>query len=98
MHDRRFEWDEDKYDTNLTKHGIRFEEAETVFDDPNAFIGYDLNHSDDEDRFNIIGFSAHYKILIVCHCYKDDGNVIRIISARKATATETKAYGGARRD
>lgn len=98
MHNRVFEWDEDKNDINLKKHGIRFEEAKTVFDDPDAFIGYDFNHSDNEDRFNIIGFCAGYKLLTVCHCYRDSGDVIRIISARKATTIEARAYGGARYD
>ena len=89
----RFVWDEDKYDANVKKHGITFVEAMAVFDDPSALYKHDTEHSDDEDRFIVIGLSSVMRILVVCHCYRD-GDVIRIISARKATKTEIKQYGG----
>ena len=73
---------------------FRFEEAKTVFYDPNAKVIYDPDHSKDEDRFIILGFSNLLRVLVVCHCYKEDGNTIRIISARKATPKERNQYGG----
>ena len=96
MYKKRFVWDENKHDANIRKHGITFPEAVTVFDDPNAVSEYDDEHSDDEDRFIIIGISENMRMLIVCHCYRDDDDNIRIISARKATRPEANQYGGAR--
>lgn len=87
-----FEWDVDKAVLNLKKHGISFDEAKTVFFDERAVIFDDPDHSIDEDRFLILGFSQHPRLLIVSHCIRGDGNVIRIISARKAGKKEAKYY------
>ena len=88
----RFDWDEDKNSINKIKHGISFQDAETVFDDENAVIIYDEYHSVTEERFIIIGLDLLYRELTVCHCYRENENVIRIISARKATGNEIKLY------
>ena len=90
----RFIWDENKHDANIKKHGIDFYEAATVFDDPNAVSAYDVDHSNDEDRFVIIGTSINMRMLIVCHCFRENGNLVRIISARKAKKRESMLYGG----
>lgn len=91
----KFEWSASKAVTNQQKHGISFEEAETVFYDDNAIQFYDESHSQlDEDRFLLLGFSNKSRMLIVCHCEKNDGGVIRIISARKATKKEAQFYKG----
>ena len=87
-----FSWDKTKANSNLIKHKISFEEAKTVFDDDNARLMYDPDHSEDEDRFILLGLSCKLKILTIVHCYKDDENNIRIISARKSTKKETKQY------
>jgi uncharacterized protein len=93
----RFSWDDDKDQGNQRKHGISFREAKTVFFDEQAKIIDDPDHSlDDEDRFIILGVSSHFKFLVVCHCYRDDDDEIRIISARKATQSEQSFYTGAR--
>ena len=85
MFDISFEWDPAKASSNETKHGVTFEEASSVFiDDP--------DHSDYEERFIILGMSRRARMLTVCHCYRQDDSVIRIISARKATKTEERAY------
>ena len=89
-----FIWDEDKNIINISTHKISFEEAKTVFFDPNAKVIYDPDHSIDEDRFIIMGLSRYLNILVVCHCYRENDNYIRIISARKATTKERKQYGG----
>ena len=91
---RTFSWNEEKQRENLKKHGITFLEAATVFDDANALVRNDPDHSHDEDRFIIIGFSERARLLIVCHCYRTNDVVIRIISARKANRKEQKDYGG----
>lgn len=88
-----FEWDSEKAEINLKKHDVSFEEAKTVFYDPNALLIADPEHSEDEDRFIILGISNNSKVLIVCHCYRENDEVIRIISARKATTNEKKQYG-----
>jgi len=90
----KFEWDETKNRINIIKHGVSFKEAETVFDDENALVLFDENHSLNEDRFIIIGMDVFYRELTVCHCYREDGDVIRIISARKATKNEIDRYFG----
>lgn len=95
MRKYRFVWDDNKHESNFNKHGISFEEAATVFKDPNYVEIYDEEHSLEESRFMVIGFSENMRVLTVCHCYRDDGNIIRIISARKATKGEIKIYGGA---
>ena len=87
-----FEWDEDKNRTNIKKHGISFEEAKTVFYDDEALVRDDPEHSEDEERFVILGMSSRANLLIVCHCYRASETVIRIISARKATKNESKFY------
>ena len=88
----RFEWDDRKAAANLKKHGVGFEEAKSVFVDERGKLIDDPDHSEDEDRFVILGLSSALRLLLVCHCYRREGNVIRIISARKATAKESKVY------
>ena len=88
-----FIWDENKADENRRKHKISFKEAQTVFTDPNARMIADPEHSADEDRFVLLGISSGLRLLVVCHCYREDDMVIRIISARKATKQEHKQYG-----
>ena len=88
----RFEWDDQKAVANFKKHGVRFEEAKSVFVDERAKLIDDPDHSEDEDRFVLLGLSSALRLLLVCHCYRSEGNVIRIISARKAIARETKSY------
>lgn len=88
----RFEWDDDKAEVNLEKHGISFEEATTVFYDECALEFFDTNHSEWEDRFLLLGLSTQFKLLLVCHCHREDDEVIRIISARRATKNEAKFY------
>lgn len=87
-----FIWDEKKAYSNVRKHGITFEEAETVFDDCHALRIFDPDHSQDEDRFLILGLSAILRMLVVCHCYRNNDEQIRIISARKATKKEAETY------
>jgi len=87
-----FEWDEEKNKINKIRHGVSFQDAETVFDDENAVLLFDEQHSASEERFTIIGLDLHYRELTVCHCYRENRNVIRIISARKATKNETDLY------
>ena len=91
----RFEWDEEKNRENQRKHGVSFEEARTVFYDDEAIEFYDDEHSEREDRFLLLGVSSRLRILMVCHCLREGGDVIRIVSARKATGTEQKHYPGA---
>jgi hypothetical protein len=88
----RFEWDERKNRSNRTKHGVWFEEAQCVFRDPNARIFHDQEHSEEEDRFILIGMSPAARPLVVVHCYKESDSVIRIISVRKATRKESIFY------
>lgn len=90
MDELYFEWDENKNEINRSKHGLSFEDAKEVFEDDNAILFDDPDHSIGEERFLIIG-SASSKICIVSHCYRND-NVIRIISAREATKNEKKIY------
>ncbi len=87
-----FEWDDTKNGTNQTKHGVSFEEAQAVFFDESAIQFDDPDHSIDEERFLLLGFSQKLKVLVVCHCYRSDESIIRIISARKATQKEQKVY------
>ncbi|MBQ1871169.1 MAG: BrnT family toxin [Lachnospiraceae bacterium] len=87
-----FEWDERKNRTNQEKHGVSFEEARTVFFDDEALLITDPDHSEDEERFIILGFSFEGNVLVVVHCYRANDSIIRIISARKATRTEIKQY------
>lgn len=93
MKELEFEWDDNKALKNKKKHeGITFEEAKTVFEDERAILFDDPDHSIDEQRFIIIGMSYKSRMLVVCHCYREEGNTIRIISARRATKSETRQY------
>lgn len=88
------EWDDSKNRANLKKHGVSFDEAASVFSDENARIIADPDHSDEEDRFVILGMSNRLNLLVVCHCYrKEEDAVIRIISARRADKREQLLYG-----
>jgi uncharacterized DUF497 family protein len=91
MKDIEFVWDKSKALLNKRKHGISFEEAQTVFYDENAIEYFDPDHSETEDRFIMMGFGFKLRILIVCYCTRK-GDVIRIISARKATRNEAENY------
>jgi len=91
MRSLEFEWDERKNRENIRKHGVSFDEAETVFADEHALLIDDPDHSGAENRFILLGLSGNLHTLVVCHCYRR-GSVIRIISARKATARERKEY------
>ena len=90
--DLRFEWDERKNRSNRQKHGVSFEEAQTVFLDDAALLIDDPDHSDDEDRFVLLGLSSSLRTLVVCHCYRKGASIIRIITARKADRSETSLY------
>ena len=87
-----FEWDKNKNRANQKKHHISFEEAKTVFYDENAILFFDEPHSDEEERYILLGQSETSKILIICHCYIEAHSTIRIYSARQATKTEQKSY------
>jgi uncharacterized DUF497 family protein len=87
-----FEWDRKKSISNQKKHGISFEEAQTVFIDENALLIHDPDHSEEEERFILLGMSARLRILVVCHCYRQDDEQVRIISARKAAREEQNKY------
>lgn len=89
----KFDWDPAKAASNLRKHGVSFEEAKSVFYDEFAIQFYDQSHSSDEERFLMLGMSSGARLLLVCHCERDSGGVIRIISARKATQHESSFYG-----
>jgi hypothetical protein len=93
MHSISFVWDEKKAAENFKKHQISFEEALTIFSDPNARMIFDPDRSEAEDRFILLGISSGLRLLVVCHCYREDDKVIRIISARKANKKEQKQYG-----
>ncbi|MEX8518361.1 MAG: BrnT family toxin [Leptothrix sp. (in: b-proteobacteria)] len=90
----KFEWDPEKAAANVKKHHVSFEEAKSVFFDDFAVQFFDENHSAEEDRFLMLGLSSGSRLLIVCHCERDQGRVIRIISARKATKRESAFYRG----
>ena len=92
MADIGFEWDQGKSAANKRKHGVSFEEAATVFSDERALLLSDRAHSDEEDRFVLLGLSTSLRTLVVCHCYRKGDRIIRIISARKATQTERTQY------
>jgi uncharacterized DUF497 family protein len=96
LYDHLFNWDTDKNLSNIEKHGVPFKEAATVFLDTSAAVIDDEDSYHDEERFNIIGISGNLRLLMVCHCYRKHDEVIRIISARKATKSEEKYYGGAK--
>ena len=92
MDEIRFDWDKYKDVLNKKKHGVSFEEASTVFYDEDALEFYDPDHSEDEDRFIMLGLSFKTRVLVVCYCIKESGSTIRIISARRATKYEAKRY------
>jgi len=87
-----FEWDEGKSSANKKKYGVSFEESQPVFFDEDAIEYDDPEHSDEEDRFILVGRSYQLRILVVCHCFRRSSSVIRIISARKATRRERRAH------
>ena len=88
----RFEWDESKNKKNIRKHGVSFEEAQSVFFDEQALLIADPEHSEIEDRFVLLGLSAKLRLLLVCHCFEADDARIRIISCRKASKKESNWY------
>ena len=88
----RFTWDPRKAAQNLTKHRVSFAEAQTVFEDDDALLIADPDHSADENRYILLGLSGALRVLVVVHCERENGEVIRIISARKATKAEQFAY------
>jgi len=88
----RFEWHPKKSASKRREHGVSFEEAVAVFYDDRALLIADPDHSDDEDRFVPLGLSSALRLLVVCHCDREDDEIIRIISARKATASERQQY------
>jgi uncharacterized protein len=92
MEDIRFEWDSRKNLSNQRKHGVSFEEARTAFLDENARLIADPDSSQDEDRFILLGLSIRLRLLVVCHCYRENDRVIRLISARKADPSERCDY------
>ena len=91
----QFEWDEAKAAANLKKHQVSFEEAQSIFFDEFGVQFFDDDHSSGEDRFLMLGMSSRAKLLIVCHCERNHGATVRIISARKATKRESAFYRGA---
>lgn len=90
----QFEWAPAKAAANLRKHKVFFDAARSVFYDELAVQFFDEEHSDSEDRFLMLGMSSHGRLLLVCHCELERGEIVRIISARRATATEAKFYPG----
>jgi uncharacterized DUF497 family protein len=92
MGDVRFEWDARKSRANKKKHGVSFEEARTGFLDEHARVISDPENSDDEDRFVLLGLSVQLRVLVVCHCYRERDQVVRIISARCADPSERRQY------
>lgn len=92
MDELHFEWDKQKDKANIKKHGISFDDARSVFYDEKAIQFFDPDHSDDEDRFILLGISFKLKVLVVCHCFRESDRVIRIISARKADGDEEQEY------
>lgn len=90
----KFEWDPSKAAANLKKHRIAFDEAKSVFYDEFAVQFFDEEHSLDETRFLMLGMSSGAKLLIVCHCEREHGEIVRIISARRATKRESAFYQG----
>jgi uncharacterized DUF497 family protein len=92
MSSLRFEWNEKKNAANRRKHGISFAEAKTAFLDEDARVIPDPEHSDEAERFVLLGLSISVRVLVVCHCYRQGGDVVRIISARKADRDEIEQY------
>lgn len=92
MKDLCFDWSEAKNKANLRKHGVSFEEAKSVFFDEHALLIADPDHSENEDRFVLLGLSAKLRLLLVCHCFEADDGLIRVISCRQATRKEMSLY------
>ena len=95
MFQHKFEWDPSKAEQNLREHGITFERAATVFQDPRALSEFDEEHSQDEDRWITLGLDRTGSLLVVCHTYREEttsSDRIRLISARKANTNETRQY------
>lgn len=92
----RFEWDKAKSAVNFKKHKVSFEEAQSAFYDEQAIVFSDPDHSEDEDRFILLGLSAKARIVVVCHCFRESETVVRIISARKADRDEEGDYWSSR--
>ena len=92
MKDIYFDWSEAKNQANVRKHGVSFEEAKSVFFDEFALLLADPDHSEDEDRFVLLGLSVKLKLLLVCHCFEADDGLIRVISCRKANRKEMSLY------
>lgn len=90
----RFDWDSSKAAANRKKHRVSFEAAKTIFFDDFAVQFFDEAHSQDEERFIMLGMSSNTRLLVVCHCQRAEGEVIRIVSARKATRGESAFYRG----
>ena len=88
----RVEWDPAKARINLRKHGVSFEEAETVFYDDHALLLDDPEHSGDEERFVLLGLSSRFRVIVIVHTYREHDAVIRLISARRATKAEQAGY------
>lgn len=97
MNGLHFEWDAAKEKANLKKHGIAFDEARTSFSDENAVQFFDPDHSEEEDRFILLGMSFKLRVLVVCHCYRESEAVVRLFSARKADKDEEREYWRRRR-
>jgi uncharacterized DUF497 family protein len=97
MNGLRFEWDDEKEKINIRKHGISFDEARTVFYDEKAIQFFDPDHSEDEDRFILLGISFRLRTLVVCHCFRESETVVRLFSARKADREEEQEYWRRRR-
>ena len=92
-----FEWDDRKEKANRKKHGVSFEEARTAFHDENAIVFLDPDHSEDEDRFILLGLSFKPRVVVVCHCFRESESIIRLISARRADDGEEQEYWRRRR-
>lgn len=91
----KFEWDKRKNTKNIKKHGVSFEESVEAFFDEQGIVINDPDHSENEERFILLGYTSKAKLLVVCHCYRQNESIIRIISARKANKKEICEYYGA---
>lgn len=97
MIELQFDWDDRKDKANTRKHGVSFEEARTAFYDENAIQFFDPDHSEDENRFILLGMSFKLRVLVVCHCFRETETIIRLVSARKAARDEEHEYWRQRR-
>ncbi len=92
MNELSFRWDPRKERLNVKKHGVSFREASTAFYDEQAIQFFDPDHSEEEDRFLLMGISFKLRVLVVCHCYRESEEIVRLISARKANTNEEQEY------